>query len=53
MLGYRWGLKTFYYSLIDKVGAKNVLNTQSEQLVVASSVSVYNEEDDSCEACKL
>ena len=52
MLGYRWGLKTIYYSLIDKVGAKNVLNTQSEQLVVASSVSVYNEEED-CEACKL
>lgn len=53
MLGYRWGLKTIYYSLIDKVGAKNVLNTQSEQLVVAPSVSVYNEEEEDCEACKL
>jgi ribonucleoside-diphosphate reductase alpha chain len=51
MLGYKWGLKTMYYSLLDKVGAKNVLNTQSDRLLVAAPVTVYEDED--CESCKL
>ena len=54
MLASKWGLKTMYYSLINKVGAKNSLNTQSDRLVPAEPVTVYAElEDDSCEACKL
>jgi ribonucleoside-diphosphate reductase alpha chain len=54
MLAYKWGIKTIYYSLIDKVGAKQVLNTQSDRLVAVEPVTVYqDEEDDSCEACKL
>ena len=53
MLAYKWGLKTMYYSLIDKVGAKNVLNTQSDRLITAEPVTVYEELDDDCEACKL
>jgi ribonucleoside-diphosphate reductase alpha chain len=54
MLAYKWGLKTIYYSLIDKVGSKNVLNTQSDRLVAAQPVTVYEElEDADCEACKL
>ena len=52
MLAYKWGLKTIYYSLIDKVGAKNVLDTQSDRLVLSQPVTVYDD-DDSCEACKL
>jgi ribonucleoside-diphosphate reductase alpha chain len=54
MLAYRWGLKTVYYSLIDKVGSKNILTTQTDSLV-AEPVTVYSEyaDDDSCEACKL
>jgi hypothetical protein len=51
MLAYKWGLKTMYYSLIDKVGSKNILNTQSDRLVAAEPVTIYEEED--CLACKL
>jgi len=52
MLAYKWGLKTMYYSLIDKVGSKNILNTQSDRLVTAEPVTIYEEEED-CLACKL
>jgi ribonucleoside-diphosphate reductase alpha chain len=52
MLAYRWGLKTVYYSLIDKVGSKNVLNTQSDRLVAAEPVTIY-EDEENCEACVL
>jgi len=40
-----------YYSLIDKVGSKNVLNTQSDRLVSIAPVTIYEDED--CESCKL
>ena len=54
MLAYKWGLKTVYYSLIDKVGSKNVLTTQSDRQLTSEPVTVYDElEDDQCEACKL
>ena len=54
MLAYKWGLKTMYYSLINKVGSKNVLNTQTDSLV-AEPVTVYSEyaDDEDCIACKL
>ena len=52
MLAYKWGLKTVYYSLIDKVGSKNILTTQSDRLLTAEPVTVY-EDDSDCEACKL
>ena len=51
MLAHKYGLKSIYYSLIDKVGSKNVLNTQSDRLVAAEPVTIY--EDDDCESCKL
>jgi len=51
MLAYKWGLKTIYYSLIDKVGSKNILMTQSDRLITAEPVTMYEEDD--CEACKL
>jgi ribonucleoside-diphosphate reductase alpha chain len=51
MLAYKWGLKTMYYSLISKVGSKNVLNTQTDSLVSSEPVTIY--EDDDCESCKL
>ena len=54
MLAYKWGLKTIYYSLINKVGAKaNVTNTNVTSPVAinaADNVVLY---DDDCEACKL
>ena len=52
MLAYRWGLKTVYYSLIDKVGSKNILTTQTDRLVAAEPVTVYDD-DENCEACVL
>jgi ribonucleoside-diphosphate reductase alpha chain len=52
MLAYRWGLKTIYYSLINKVGAKaDMTNTSSA--ITLSPVTVYQELDEDCEACKL
>ena len=58
MLAYRWGLKTIYYSLINKVGAKaNVTGTQlvpqlNSNLITADNLVLYEAEED-CEACKL
>jgi ribonucleoside-diphosphate reductase alpha chain len=55
MLAYKWGLKTLYYSLLDKTGSKHILTTtQSDRLLVAAPVTVYDElEDEDCAACKL
>jgi ribonucleoside-diphosphate reductase alpha chain len=56
MLAYRWGIKTIYYSLINKVGAKeSVTSTTIVQQVTsinaADNVTLYDDAD--CEACKL
>jgi ribonucleoside-diphosphate reductase alpha chain len=58
MLAYKWGIKTIYYSLINKVGAKtNVTATthvngiNGHSINAADNVIIYEEED--CEACKL
>jgi ribonucleoside-diphosphate reductase alpha chain len=49
MLAHRWGLKTIYYSLIDKLGSKV---TVEDQLVAA--VNMDDTQDDAdCESCKL
>jgi ribonucleoside-diphosphate reductase alpha chain len=48
MLAHQWGLKTFYYSLINKAGAKV---TEELQQVAQQSVDIPVEED--CESCKL
>jgi ribonucleoside-diphosphate reductase alpha chain len=42
-----WGIKTFYYSLINKKGSK------TEDAVVEASVQVVEEEESDCESCKL
>jgi len=52
MLAYKWGIKTIYYSLINKVGSKNVLNTQTDRLISVEPVTVYDDEEN-CEACVL
>jgi ribonucleoside-diphosphate reductase alpha chain len=46
MQSHYWGLKTFYYSLINKTGSKNV--TEDAPLEVID----FDEQED-CEACKL
>jgi ribonucleoside-diphosphate reductase alpha chain len=54
MLAYKWGIKTMYYSLINKMGAKaDVTNTNILSPIAinaADNVVLY---DDDCEACKL
>jgi ribonucleoside-diphosphate reductase alpha chain len=47
MLGHYYGLKTIYYSLINKKGSK------TEDAVVEAPVQVVEEEDGDCAACKL
>lgn len=51
MLGVHWGLKTYYYSLINKVGAKSALTYKSEN-VITFTPPTENESED-CLACKL
>lgn len=51
MLGIHWGIKSYYYSLIDKVGAKEVLRTEENIIQFTPPPEIEMEED--CEACKL
>jgi ribonucleoside-diphosphate reductase alpha chain len=48
MMAHRWGLKTFYYSLLDKQGSKSDKYGDEPQLEV-----IDFDEDDGCESCKL
>jgi ribonucleoside-diphosphate reductase alpha chain len=61
MLAYKWGLKTIYYSLVNKIGAKaNVTGTTMYPLLTGSTIPAVNVvsstqeyEDADCESCKL
>jgi len=62
MLAYKWGLKTIYYSLINKVGAKegvtvtnstSVLPNLNNNVVKTVGNVVLYDDDADCEACKL
>jgi ribonucleoside-diphosphate reductase alpha chain len=58
MLAHYWGLKTFYYSLINKAGSKvDSSNKTMETENTAHQISLMNgyheEELEDCEACKL
>lgn len=46
MLGFKYGLKTFYYSLINKEGAK-------DEVLVEPVIEQIQEDDSECESCKL
>jgi ribonucleoside-diphosphate reductase alpha chain len=48
MLAHRWGLKTFYYSLINKQGSKG----QDEAVESKLEAIDFNDQED-CESCKL
>jgi ribonucleoside-diphosphate reductase alpha chain len=48
MLAHQYGLKTFYYSLINKAGAKVTEETQQPVQVQIEQIS-----EDDCESCKL
>ena len=47
MLAHHWGIKTFYYSLVNKQGAKS----QADVEAPLEHIDFDAEED--CEACKL
>jgi ribonucleoside-diphosphate reductase alpha chain len=49
MLAHKWGIKTFYYSLINKSGSKDV----EQQDLAAQQVTVVEEDESDCESCKL
>jgi ribonucleoside-diphosphate reductase alpha chain len=51
MQAHMWGIKTFYYSLINKAGSKAV-DTIAESYVTALAPIDYDDADD-CESCKL
>jgi ribonucleoside-diphosphate reductase alpha chain len=50
MLAYKWGIKTIYYSLINKVGSKAALQ---EDNVIPFVRQETVEEDEYCESCVL
>ena len=57
MLAYRWGIKTIYYSLINKVGTKTTVTDDVAQQITSTissrdDIIVYDDEED-CIACKL
>jgi ribonucleoside-diphosphate reductase alpha chain len=59
ILAYKWGLKTVYYSLINKVGAKanvtatNHVNGTNHSLPPVNGTPITIYADDDCESCKL
>jgi ribonucleoside-diphosphate reductase alpha chain len=61
MLAYKWGLKTVYYSLINKVGAKQSVtgtneirvNGYSTGIMTSDNAILYDPLEEDCEACKL
>ena len=56
MQAHMWGLKTFYYSLINKAGSKQLAEVPPEQTKVNGvQVNGYHAEEyeEDCESCKL
>ena len=51
MQAHKWGIKTFYYSLINKAGSKTS-NEPAEELIQMNGFHPEEEMED-CEACKL
>ena len=50
MLAHRWGLKTFYYSLVDKQGSKS---DKSDEVIDLPNDILDSDDDSDCLACKL
>jgi ribonucleoside-diphosphate reductase alpha chain len=56
MLAYKWGLKTIYYSLINKVGAKVLVTGTTVQNIsplAGEPVTIYADDEENCQSCKL
>ena len=52
MLAHQWGIKTFYYSLINKQGAKQREDESVNNFIESAAAEVFDDIED-CEACKL
>jgi ribonucleoside-diphosphate reductase alpha chain len=55
MLAHHWGLKTFYYSLINKSGSRVLTEDEHKELISGKTIiadQLLDDEDD-CSACKL
>jgi ribonucleoside-diphosphate reductase alpha chain len=52
MLAHHWGIKTFYYSLINKQGAKSREDQDIDRFVTVAAEQMLQDIED-CEACKL
>jgi ribonucleoside-diphosphate reductase alpha chain len=48
MQAHMWGIKTFYYSLINKAGSK-----AADEVVAVAQTYVSQDLEDDCESCKL
>jgi ribonucleoside-diphosphate reductase alpha chain len=53
MLAYKWGLKTIYYSLIDKIGSKHALKETDNVIPFIKQDDVLLDDEEDCIACKL
>jgi ribonucleoside-diphosphate reductase alpha chain len=53
MLGIHWGLKTYYYSLINKTGSKHALKDREENVITFTPPVEESESEEDCLACKL
>ena len=53
MLAYKWGIKTIYYSLINKMGAKASLHEDNVIPFIKQEIVELLDDLDDCEACKL
>ena len=51
MLAYKWGIKTIYYSLINKVGSKAAL--QEDNVIPFVKQELIEDDEEDCIACKL
>jgi ribonucleoside-diphosphate reductase alpha chain len=52
MLGVHWGIKSYYYSLLDKVGAKTGIASQDEKIIQFNPPAELDDEE-GCTACTL
>ena len=53
MLASKWGIKTIYYSLINKMGAKAAMNQENNVIPFVVNKGEELEDEDDCLACKL
>lgn len=53
MLAHKWGIKTFYYSLMEKLGVKSEEVEALSPEIQVEAIGELPDDDDDCLACKL